>query len=555
MPACRTSTPCARRSETSTSARPSTCADAPRSRRDLSASSPSCGTRSPSSTAAMTTASRRCSTRCSRRSRVTAADRPRALRASWTTSARSRRPGSIARGHRLRLLRRPVRRHLQGVRTLDYLDELGVGYLHLMPLLAPRAGANDGGYAVDGLRRGGPAAGHDGGPGGARRRAARPQDIALCVDLVLNHTAREHAWAQARAPGTRTTAVSTGSSPTAPSPTPTSARCSRSSPTWRPAASPRPTEPGGWVWTTFREFQWDLNWSNPDVFRAMLGVLLTLANRGVESSGWTPRRSCGSGSAPTARTSPRRTGSSRRCGRWCGSPRPASCSRRRRSSAPTSSSPYLGAHERFRPECDLAYDNQLMVMLWSAVAPAATRGSAHALAAMQPSRRTTSWVTYVRCHDDIGWAVTDEDARGGRHGAFLHRRFLADFYAGGTPARSPAAPLPGEPARPATRARAAPPPRSRGSRARWSGVTPRRRARADPALEDDVRRRLLVRRASRWSTWVTRSRCATTPTWAADPAHADDNRWLHRPPMDWAAAERRDRRRCRIGSLVNMSLI
>ena len=27
--------------------------------------------------------------------------------------------------------------------------------------------------------------------------------------------------------------------------------------------------------------------------------------------------------------------------------------------------------------------------------------------------------------------------------------------------------------------------------------------------------------------------------WAADPAHADDNRWMHRPPMDWAAAERR----------------
>jgi hypothetical protein len=31
---------------------------------------------------------------------------------------------------------------------LDYLDELGVTYLHLMPLLKPRAGENDGGYAV-----------------------------------------------------------------------------------------------------------------------------------------------------------------------------------------------------------------------------------------------------------------------------------------------------------------------------------------------------------------------------------------------------------------------
>jgi amylosucrase len=27
--------------------------------------------------------------------------------------------------------------------------------------------------------------------------------------------------------------------------------------------------------------------------------------------------------------------------------------------------------------------------------------------------------------------------------------------------------------------------------------------------------------------------------WADDPARRDDNRWMHRPPMDWEAAERR----------------
>ena len=31
---------------------------------------------------------------------------------------------------------------------------------------------------------------------------------------------------------------------------------------------------------------------------------------------------------------------------------------------------YLGGHEVYRPECDLAYDNQLMVMLWSGWPPA-----------------------------------------------------------------------------------------------------------------------------------------------------------------------------------------
>jgi amylosucrase len=37
-----------------------------------------------------------------------------------------------------------------------------------------------------------------------------------------------------------------------------------------------------WVWTTFNSFQWDLNYSNPDVFRSMAEEMLFLANRGVE---------------------------------------------------------------------------------------------------------------------------------------------------------------------------------------------------------------------------------------------------------------------------------
>ena len=60
---------------------------------------------------------------------------------------------------------------LAGVRDrLDYLAELGVTYLHLMPLLQAREGDNDGGYAVAGLRRGRAAARDHGRPGVAGRR-------------------------------------------------------------------------------------------------------------------------------------------------------------------------------------------------------------------------------------------------------------------------------------------------------------------------------------------------------------------------------------------------
>ena len=73
----------------------------------------------------------------------------------------------------------------------SYLTELGVTYLHLMPLLAPRDGPNDGGYAVADYRAVNPALGTmaDLAEVAARLRA---EGISLCIDLVCNHTAKEH---------------------------------------------------------------------------------------------------------------------------------------------------------------------------------------------------------------------------------------------------------------------------------------------------------------------------------------------------------------------------
>ena len=55
------------------------------------------------------------------------------------------------------------------------------------------------------------------------------------------------------------------------------------------------------------------------------------------------------------------------------------------------------------------------------------------LRAMPPVPPGAGWLTYVRCHDDIGWAITPEDAARVGEDAYLHRRFLADFYAGEFP--------------------------------------------------------------------------------------------------------------------------
>src|SRR5439155_26727015 len=94
---------------------------------------------------------------------------------------------------------------------------------------------------------------------------------------------------------------------------------------------------------------------------------------------------------------------------------------------------YLGIGRHAGMVCDLAYHNTLMVQVWSSLATRDTRLMATALRRFPPKPVTTAWATYLRCHDDIGWAVDDADAAAvGLDGA-AHRAFLSDFYGGTFP--------------------------------------------------------------------------------------------------------------------------
>jgi amylosucrase len=432
---------------------------------------------------------------------------------------------------------------LQGVaRRLDYLDELGVGYLHLMPLLAPRAGENDGGYAVEDYDAVDPRLGtmadleelagllHD-------------RDIALCVDLVLNHTAREHAWARKAAAGDPHYRGFYWFFPDRTEPDAYERTLLEVFPDMAPGSftqqPPTDENPAGeWVWTTFREFQWDLNWSNPDVFRAMLGVLLTLANHGVDVVRLDAAPFLWKRLGTDCQNQPEAHRILQALKALVRLAMPGVALKAEAIVGPDQLVAYLGAHERFRPECDLAYDNQLMVMLWSAVASRDVRLPAHALGRRNRAPMQTSWVTYVRCHDDIGWAVSDEDAWAVGTDPFMHRQFLAAFYAGRHPgsfargADFQANPTTGDA-------------RTSGSAASLLGLESAL-SEGDSAAGSVALTRLETMYAVAYSFggiplvyMGDEIAMRSDAEWAADPAHAEDNRWLHRPPMDWAAAERR----------------
>ncbi|MEZ5296920.1 MAG: hypothetical protein R2697_11810 [Ilumatobacteraceae bacterium] len=50
-----------------------------------------------------------------------------------------------------------------------------------------------------------------------------------------------------------------------------------------------------------------------------------------------------------------------------------------------------------------------------------------------PIRPPATWFTYVRCHDDIGWAIDDADALAVGVTGAGHRSFLTEFFRGDFP--------------------------------------------------------------------------------------------------------------------------
>ncbi len=426
---------------------------------------------------------------------------------------------------------------LQGVRKhLDYLVELGVTYLHLMPLLRPRAGENDGGYAVADYDAVDPRIGS---MTDLEELAAdlHGRGIALCIDLVLNHTAREHEWArkaQAGEPGYREMYL------VYPDRTQPDAY-ERTLPEVFPELAPgsfTEVEDLGWVWTSFHEYQWDLNYANPAVFRAMLGTMFALANRGIDVLRLDAAPFLWKRTGTDCQNQPEAhllVQAFRALTRLAA---PGLVLKAEAIVSPEMLVQYLGGHDRFRPECDLAYDNQLMVMLWSSLATRDVRLATSALSRRRPAPVDTSWVTYVRCHDDIGWAVSDADSATVGLDGFSHRRFLSDFYAGGFPgsfargARFQVNPATGDA-------------RISGSAASLCGIEAALDAGDAPALAAAVRR-LESMYAVAFSFggipliyMGDELAMRNDPGWAQDPAHEHDNRWMHRPAMDWAAAARR----------------
>jgi glycosidase len=318
--------------------------------------------------------------------------------------------------------------NLDGIRAkIPYFKELGLTYLHLMPLFRMPEGENDGGYAVSSFREVHP-------PLGSMAqlaelsRALRGEGISLVLDLIINHTSDEHIWAERAKKGEPRYEAMYGIYPDRTIPDLYERNLREIFPDEHPGAFTWFEQLKKWVWPTFHSYQWDLDYANPDVFNHMAAEMLFLANQGIEifrldavAFIWKELgTSCEN--LPEAHIILQGYNALTRIAA------PSMLFKSEAIVHPDEVARYISPEE-----CQLSYNPLVMALLWNTMATRNVDLLHQALRGRFAIHPATAWVNYVRCHDDIGWTFDDADAaRLGINGSD-HRKFLNEFYRGRFP--------------------------------------------------------------------------------------------------------------------------
>lgn len=321
--------------------------------------------------------------------------------------------------------------NLQGVREkLDYVEECGVNYLHLMPLLESPEGRSDGGYAVSNFPRVQPELGtmED-----LEQLAdeCRERGISLCLDFVMNHTSEDHEWARRARAGEREYMnryyfydnydVPAEFEKTVPQVFPTTAPGNF---TWLP-------DMNKFVMTTFYPYQWDLNYWNPVVLNEMIYNMLNLTNKGIDVIRIDAVPYIWKQLGTSCRNLPQVHTIVRMMRMICEIVCPGVLLLGEVVMEPEKVVPYFGTVEK--PECHMLYNVTTMASTWHTVATGDARLLRRQMDIVNGLPKDYVFLNYLRCHDDIGWGLDYPWLSQFGIQEVPLKRFLSDFFTGKFP--------------------------------------------------------------------------------------------------------------------------
>jgi amylosucrase len=207
--------------------------------------------------------------------------------------------------------------------------------------------------------------------------------------------------------------------------------------------------------------------------------------------------------------------------------------------APVEIIKYFGEDAVIAKECEIAYNATYMALLWEAVATKSTKLLNQGIRSLPDKLDRATWLNYVRCHDDIGLGFDDADIEKAGYEPYAHRRFLVDYFTGaygGSPARG----------QPFGRNDKTGDARISGSLASLAGLESAIESGDPEALKRSIDIILLLHSMIMSFGGIpllyygdeigTLNDCA----FLEDENKAHDNRWMHRPRIDWQLAALRN---------------
>jgi amylosucrase len=414
---------------------------------------------------------------------------------------------------------------------LDYFNELGVNLLHLMPLMESPDGESDGGYAVSDFRK---VNARLGTMDDLRKlsRHLKDQNMYLMLDIVLNHTSNAHDWAIEAAKGNTRYQDFYYMFDGRDVPDAFEKHMPDIFPDSSPGSFTYDKTSGKWVMTVFNHYQWDLNYRNPEVFVTMLDTILFYANLGVDILRIDAPAFIWKQVGTSCQNLPEAHALLQLIKLCVEVAAPGMALLGEAIVAPKEIIRYFGAGRYWGRECDIAYNATHMALQWDALATGDTRVMLAAQEEISKKPIGTTWITYTRCHDDIGLGYEDWMIQAAGFNPKSHRTFLKNYYSGsfpGTPARGALFGV--NPANDDARIS--------GSLASLCGLEQALSLQDAVFIQVAVDKILLMQAHSIWMGGIPMlfygDECGyiNDYSYKEDAGKSYDNRWMHRPLIDW----------------------